>query len=113
MAISTAGGQVSDGAAETPTGVALADLTGDGKPELLAGSADGTLTVRPGPAFAAEKTYVVGGDLRDLGTADLNADGTPDVVTTRDTGVSLLLNAGDGTLAAPTTLTGPAARAVA
>ena len=37
----------------------------------------------------------------------------PDVVTTRDTGVSLLLNAGDGTLAAPTALTGPAARAVA
>jgi hypothetical protein len=89
-------------------GVAVADLNGDGKPDLAAAvrgrNSVGVLLGRGDGAFGAATTYAVGGDPFNVAVADLNGDGKPDLVTPNRLGndVSVLLGHGDGTFGAPT-----------
>jgi hypothetical protein len=100
--------------------MALADLNGDGIPDLIAGnltgsscgdqSAIGVLLGNGDGTFQKAQTYCTGGSVyTNLFVADLNRDGVPDLivanecfsVTDCDTGgVSVLLGNGDGTLRA-------------
>ncbi len=88
-----------------PHGVALADMNGDGRTDLvvansnvpsisvLLGQPDGTLGVKTDyPTSAAAGALV---------TADFNGDGKMDVAVTSINGVDVLIGNGDGTLGSP------------
>jgi hypothetical protein len=93
--------------------VAVADFNGDGKPDIAVGCAfpsrDGVniLLGNGNGTFKAFKKYSAGGTpaLNALIVADVNGDGHPDIVTANgafgNNSVSVLLNNGNGTLAAP------------
>jgi FG-GAP-like repeat len=116
--------------ADPAESIAVADLNGDGKTDLVvAQSGYSAYAVLPAGsqssefppdrnaailvllgngdgAFASPTTYTVGPNTDYLGpvtTADLNGDGHPDIVFTNrtDPQVSVMLNNGDGTFAAP------------
>ena len=87
-----------------PIAVAVADLNGDGKPDLIAANnSDNTVSLllnqtAPGaavPSFAAQQTFATGTGPLFVVACDLNGDGRPDLaVANRDVGsVSVLLNA--------------------
>jgi hypothetical protein len=97
-----------------PSNIALADVTGDGKPDLLvtwctdpACNNDMTLAVFPGNGngtFATPQNFDLG--VRGGGAvfvlADLNRDGKLDAVVTHEGGnIEVLLGKGDGTFRAP------------
>jgi hypothetical protein len=89
------------------TGMAVADLNGDKKPDLIviAGSFNGTtlsgsMFVFLGNGdgtFAAPVSYYAGTANRNVVAADFNGDGTIDVAVGSSHGVALLLGNGDGT----------------
>src|SRR5262249_21944804 len=93
-----------------PTSVAIADLNGDGRPDLvvtggianatnnvsvLLGNGDGT--------FIGGASYTAGSGVFSVVVCDLNGDGRPDIVTANygATSVSVLLGNGNGTFASP------------
>jgi hypothetical protein len=90
-----------------PHGVAIADMNGDGRPDMvvansngpsvsiLLGQADGTFG--PKTDFLLQESPVV------LVTGDFNGDGKIDVAVTGSSGVTILLGNGDGTLRTPVT----------
>jgi hypothetical protein len=84
----------------SPYTVAVAAVSGDGRPDLIVADGDAnTVNVLDGNGdgtfrFAAE--YLAGSSPGQLVVADLNGDGLPDVVATTYNAVSVLLNAGDG-----------------
>ena len=89
-------------AANNPASVTIADVNGDGRPDLvLTDSSNGDVvvllnTTRPGatgPRFAAPKIYAAGRGPRDVAVADVNGDGLPDFVVANadDNTVSVLL----------------------
>jgi hypothetical protein len=102
-----------------PSHVAIGDLDGDGKPDLVVSNTlSNTISVYLGNGdgtFQAPRQFAVGAfatpgtDIsvklpsfgRDVAIADLNHDGIPDVVVTNDASgdVSVLLGRGDGTFA--------------
>ncbi|WP_171475859.1 beta strand repeat-containing protein [Frigoriglobus tundricola] len=113
-----------------PSSVAVADLNGDGLPDLIvANFTSGTVSVfvnttAPGfdtSTFAAEQTFAVASSPSSVAVADVNGDGRPDLVVTHEgnSTVSVLLGTtapGSGTIsfAAPQTFaTGGAPDSVA
>jgi len=91
-------------AGDAPVSVAVGDLNGDNKPDLvtanswsdnisvLMGNSDGT--------FASRVNYSVGVDPRSVTTADLDGDNKLDLVVANSTSdtVSVMIGNGDGTL---------------
>jgi hypothetical protein len=90
----------------TPQGVAMADLNGDGRLDLVIGTASGVAVMlgNGNGTFRGEVDYSGGG----TSIGDFNGDGILDVTN----GATVLLGKGDGTLGAPIN-TGAAAGAVA
>jgi hypothetical protein len=89
----------------TPNSVAIADLNGDGKPDLATanggdfGNSVSVLLGRGGGSFRPKREYRVGS--RSVTIGDLNGDRKPDLATA-NTGrtVSVLANSGDGSFQA-------------
>jgi hypothetical protein len=86
--------------------LALADLNGDGAPDLLytVSGAGSLLVVHPGNgagSFGAALPHATAGGPTDIGLADLDADGDLDALVTCPTGqrLSVLLGHGDGSFA--------------
>ncbi len=102
-----------------PPSVAAADLTGDGKPDLVVTDAgDGAVDVLPNNGnglFTAPTSFSTGGSSPDsVALADVNANGKLDIITadTGDNAVSMLPNVGNGNFGSPYTFpvgSGPAA----
>jgi len=90
--------------------VAVADLTGDGKLDLVtANAASATVSVITGKGdgtFLAGRAFAAGSAAHFLGRADFNADGKQDlaVVNYGANTVSILLGNGNGTFQAPQAL---------
>jgi hypothetical protein len=89
----------------TPYTVVLADVNGDGKPDLVTANAANDNasvllnTTTPGattPTFAAQATFAVGDNPYAVAVADLNGDGRPDLVAANKNAgsISVLLNTG-------------------
>lgn len=87
-----------------PAGIAVADVTGDGKPDLVTANGFGyNITVFAGTgtgSFQAPVSYALGPNAAplDVTVADLNADGQPDLVVANagSNTVALLMGRGGG-----------------
>ncbi len=89
--------------------LAVGDLNGDGKPDLVLASGSGSIVslllgVGDG-TFRPALNYNVGGSPSSVAVGDFNGDGKPDLVVTVTNGnnssVNVLLGNGDGTFQAP------------
>ncbi len=87
-----------------PWSVAVADLNGDGKPDIVvansSGGGVGILLGNGDGTFQTVVTYDSGGSFpTSVAVADLNGDGKPDIVVSNsgDNNVGVLLGNGDGT----------------
>ena len=83
--------------------VAIGDLNGDGKPDLVTANVGDVTSVSVFPnggdgSFPARRDYKTGDDPRSVAIGDLNGDRKPDLVTANleDNTVSVLANRGDG-----------------
>ena len=81
--------------------IAIGDLTGDGKPDVVTGnlgSKSVSVLVNSGRGtLALPVNYSLGREPWDVAIADLNGDGKLDIATGNPNTVSILLNKGDGT----------------
>jgi hypothetical protein len=95
----------------SPGGIAVADLNGDGQPDVVVAGAhdDVDVLLSQNGQFGVPTGYSLGPNSprpATVATADLNNDGKPDVVTVNGSGsISVLLGKGDGTLGTPITTT--------
>jgi hypothetical protein len=89
----------------SPASVAVADVTGDGKPDLVFADAGGAVVVLPNltvpgatiPTFAPRNAYAAGSHPAGVAVADVNSDGLPDLVAANpdENTVSVLLRQKD------------------
>src|SRR6266487_1345754 len=91
-------------AAAFPSSVAIGDLNGDAKPDLVAAGSPNTLSVLLGNGdgtFAAKVNYGTVAGASSVAIGDLNGDGKPDLVASNynavSPSVSVRLGNGDGT----------------
>jgi hypothetical protein len=89
-------------ASGAPAQSVVADLNGDGFPDIATANAENTISVLLGNGdgtFQAQKTYSVGNQVEFVATGDLNLDGNQDIVVANygDQDVGVLLGNGDGT----------------
>src|SRR5262249_14690920 len=90
-------------ATSPPSTVAVGDLNGDGKPDLVANAPDGTVNVLLNKGdgtgtFGTAQGYALGGAATAVAVGDFNGDGKLDIVANAAGGmVNVLLNKGDGT----------------
>jgi hypothetical protein len=93
-----------------PSDVALGDFNGDGRPDIATANEEGTVSVllaAVGPGIGPHVDYPAGLGTRRIAVADLNGDRRADIAvgnagTPSEAGnVSVLINRGDGTFAAP------------
>jgi hypothetical protein len=108
---------------DTPYSVAMGDLNGDSRPDLVTpGSSRDRVSVRLGNGdgtFGAKANFGTGIEPHSVAIADLNGDGKPDLTTANSNpyptmSVSVLLGSGDGTFGAMTNFgTGSYPRSVA
>ncbi|MBF9142252.1 FG-GAP-like repeat-containing protein [Hymenobacter properus] len=85
------------GATTIPRGVAVGDVNGDGRPDIVTGNYNGTASVLLGQAggtFAPVSIFSTGVGSSNQGVADVSGDRRPDIVTTSGNSVSVLLNTG-------------------
>jgi hypothetical protein len=92
--------------------VAIGDVNGDGKPDLVAPSGSGTISELVGNgdgSFGVTDDYYAGNGVDGVTIGDLNGDGKPDLVTANqgDGTVSVLLGTGGGNFGAATTFALP------
>jgi len=108
---------ISTGANGQPSGVVVADVNADGKPDILTAnqttSTAGVLLGNGNGTFQVAVAYSTGTGSQPSGltVADVNADGKPDIITANSNGnlVGVLLGNGNGTFQAMTAYaTGPA-----
>ena len=89
-----------------PLSVAVADVNGDGRPDLITANAlsnDGSVLLGNGNGtFQAGVTFSLGLSPFSVAVADVNSDGRPDLVFANEdnANVSVLLGNGDGTFQA-------------
>ena len=79
--------------------VAVADVNGDGKPDIVT-STVGVLLGNGDGTFQTEVTYGSGGSAYSVALADVNGDGKPDIVVANNDDIAtvgVLLGNGDGT----------------
>jgi len=84
------------GIGTAPAALALADVDGDGRPEILVGHGGGvTVLVNQGAGkFAAGASYPTSAAVVALAVGDFNGDGRPDLAVA-DGGVGIFLNTGN------------------
>ncbi len=99
------------GPSTNPNFIAIADLNGDGKADLVGMPGNGYVDVllnSGAGTFTAPASYLNGGgsgDSQSFALGDFNNDGAPDIVLAGyEAGVRVLLNAGNGTFGAPATI---------
>jgi hypothetical protein len=105
-------------AGNRPVSVAVADINGDGKPDIIvasngfgANSVSVLLnTTAPGattPSFAPQQTFATGSVPSSVAVVDVNGDGSPDIITANGSAntVSVLLNQNVLSLVGPGTAT--------
>ena len=78
--------------------LALADLTGDGKDDIVVGLADGTVYIYDGPTRQEIGKLMTTATLTALAVADLDGDGNKEIVTSDGIGVSVYAADGSGLL---------------
>ncbi|MFZ1918888.1 MAG: FG-GAP-like repeat-containing protein [Terriglobales bacterium] len=84
--------------------VAVADVNGDGHPDLLVANSYGVgvLLGNGDGTFQAAVSYSSGGeDVASIAVADVNGDGRPDLLVAAGNAVGVLLGNGDGTFQEP------------